>query len=170
MESGILERVLTCRYGKPVICIRDGMAARSWNSDDPRSEALLYVGMKWSGLLNMRFSSLRAIYGDSAGGFLQGDSLRAALLWPKPVHALWYIDDLRVQPEVMHALSKDPAIEYFMDSNNVYFYGLKAGQLYVFDAETDELDPLGPVEQALETLMDEVEAAADETLGSERMS
>jgi hypothetical protein len=42
-----------------------------------------------------------------------------------------------------------------MEASNVWFYGVKAGQLYVFDAETDELDRLGPVEPAIETLMDE---------------
>jgi hypothetical protein len=162
MNAGILERILTRRYGQPVHCIRNGMAARSWNSDDPQSEALLYVGMKWNGPLSARFSSLRAIYGDSAGGFLDGDSLRAALLWPRSVHALWYIDDLRAQPEVRQALLKDPGIDYFMDSNNVYFYGVKAGNLYVFDALNDELDPLGPIEQALETIMDELESVKDE--------
>ena len=39
---------------------------------------------------------------------------------------------------------------------NVYFYGIKSGQLYVFDAEMDELDCLGPIESALETVLDEL--------------
>lgn len=166
METGILERVLTRKYGEPVTCFRDGMAARSWNNGDPQNEALLYVGMKWSPKLSVRFSSLRAIYGDSAGGFLDGDSLRAALLLPRQVYALWYINDLQGQPEVRHALLKDPGIDYFMDSNNAYFYGVKAGLLYVFDAINDELDPLGPTEQAFETIMDELHSAKEE-IGSE---
>jgi hypothetical protein len=134
------------------------MAARVWNTNRPEDEAVLYVGMEWRGILGIRFASLKEIYGDAFGGFLVGDSLRAALLAATKVWALWNIDDFRIQPEVQQALVKDPAIDYFMDASNVYFYGIKAGQLYVFDAETDELDCLGPVEQALETLMDEQEA------------
>ncbi len=48
-----------------------------------------------------------------------------------------------------------------MDEHNVLFYGIKKGQLFVFDAETDELDSLGPIESALETVMDELEAARE---------
>ncbi|MEW6113293.1 MAG: hypothetical protein AB1664_14275 [Thermodesulfobacteriota bacterium] len=158
MKTGLLEKILTRRYGQPTPCIRDRMVARSWNTDRPENEAVLYVGMEWRGVLGARFASLKEIYGDAFGGFLVGDSLRAALLAPTKVWALWNIDDFRIQPEVQHALVKDPAIDYFMDESNVYFYGIKAGRLYVFDAETDELDCLGPVEQALETLLDEQEA------------
>jgi hypothetical protein len=48
-----------------------------------------------------------------------------------------------------------------MEAYNVYFCGIKGGELYVFDAETDELDSLGPIEPALETIMDEFEAARE---------
>jgi hypothetical protein len=51
-----------------------------------------------------------------------------------------------------------------------FSYGIKAGHLYVFDAETDELDPLGPVEHALETVMDEYESAKAEIPDEEGMS
>jgi len=46
-----------------------------------------------------------------------------------------------------------------MDASNVWYYGHKKGELYVFDTETDELDSLGPVESALEALMDQWEDA-----------
>ena len=61
---------------------------------------------------------------------------------------------------------KDSAIDFFMDAYNVYFYGIKRGELYVFDAETDELDSLGPIESALETVMDELESAWKDVRGS----
>ena len=38
-----------------------------------------------------------------------------------------------------HAVVKDPAVDYFMDEVNLRFYGMKKGQLYIFDAEFDEL-------------------------------
>jgi hypothetical protein len=70
-----------------------------------------------------------------------------------------------MQPDVQHAIARDPAIDYFMDEANVLFYGIKAGELYVFDSETDELDSLGPIEPALETLMDELESARKDIRG-----
>jgi hypothetical protein len=53
----------------------------------------------------------------------------------------------------------DPAIDYFMDQYNVYYYGIKRGELYAFDSATDELDSLGPVESAVQTLLDDIEDA-----------
>ena len=158
MKTGLLERILTRRYGPPLTCIRDGMAARCWNIEEPTDEALLYVGMTWQGERSLRFASLKDIYGDALGGILINNCLKAAIFAPRRLFAVWNIYDLRMQPEVQHALARDPAIEYFMEAFNVYFYGLRGGDLYVFDAETDELDRLGPVEPALETLMDEFEA------------
>ncbi len=87
------------------------------------------------------------------------------MLLPGSFYELWNIDELRGLPAVQHAQTKDPAIDYFMEAYNVYYYGLKAGELYVFDAETDELDSLGPVESALETLIDEFESAREEVRG-----
>jgi hypothetical protein len=138
------------------------MSAKYWDTGQPDYEAVLYVGMKWHGILGTRFAGLKETYGDAFGGFLMGDSLRAALLSSKQVYALWNIDDLRMQPEVQHALVKDPGIDFFMDAYNVYFYGIKGGDLYVFDAEYDELDSLGPIEPALERLLDEFESTCEE--------
>lgn len=67
-----------------------------------------------------------------------------------------------MQPEVQHALTKDPGINFFMDAYNVWFYGIKGGDLYVFDAEYDELDSLGPIEPALEMVLIEFESTLDE--------
>jgi hypothetical protein len=166
MNTGLLERVLTRRYGRPTLSIRDGMAARCWNTDQPENESVLYVGMQWRGFLGARFAPLKEIYGDAYGGFLMGDSLRAALLCPRKVYALWNIDEFRMQPEVEHALVKKPGIHFFMDAYNLWYYGVRDGTLYVFDAETDELDSLGPVEQALETRLDEMESARREVESS----
>jgi hypothetical protein len=162
MKTGLLERILTRRYGPPLSCIRDGMAAKSWNYAHPDDEAVLYMGMTWKGRPGLYYASLQDIYGDAYGGILIKNTLRAAVLVPRHLFAVWDIDELRELPAVQHALVMDPAIDYFMDAYNVYYYGIKAGDLYVFDAEMDELDCLGPIESAIETLMDEFEAAGEE--------
>lgn len=159
MRTGILERVLIRQYGQPISCIRRGMAAKAWNTDRPDDEAVLYMGMKWNGIFEARFSSLKPIYGDSCGGYLVKNTLKAAILMPRKIYGVWNIDDLRIQPEVQRAIIRDPAVEYFMDENNVCFYGVKAGLLYCFDDETDEFDCLGPTEQALEEIMDSYKEA-----------
>ncbi|MBI5569738.1 MAG: hypothetical protein HY914_07320 [Desulfomonile tiedjei] len=121
--------------------------------------------MKWTKPWDSRFASLQGIYGDIFGGFLIKNTLKAAVLLPKKVYGLWNIDELRMQPAVQHAIVRDPRVDYFMDEDNVLFYGVKGGELYVFDAETDELDSLGPIEPALETLMDEWESIRTEDRG-----
>jgi hypothetical protein len=156
MKQGLLEKILTRRYGAPTLCIRDGLAAKCWNKDDTDREAWLYIGMKWKGEAGARVRGLEEIYGDSFGGVLIKNILRAAILAPRQLYSVWNIDELRDRPAVRHALVMDPAIDYFMEAYNVYFYGIKKGHLYVFDVETDELDSLGSVEPALETVFDEL--------------
>lgn len=158
MKTGVLEKVLTRRYGRPVVTTRRGLPARCWNPDEFDYATVLYIGMEWKGTAQLRLASLKEIYGDAFGGFLIKNTLKVANLLPQKVYGIWNIDDLRMQPEVQQALTKDPRIDFFMDAYNVYFYGIKQGQLYVFDAETDELDLLGPTEPALEKIMDELES------------
>jgi len=162
MNDGLLERVLTRRYGEPVVSARHGLPARCWNLDDPDYSSALYVGMKWVEPWKSRFASLQGIYGDVFGGFLIKNTLKAAVLRSGQIYGIWNIEDFLVQPQVQRAHSKDPDIDFFMDAYMVYFYGVKAGELHIFDAETDELDSLGPIEPALETIMDEFEESRAE--------
>ena len=162
MKTGILERMLIRRYGEPIVAILRGHHAHCWNPDEWDYATVLYMGMKWEGLLGLRFGSLKEIYGNAFGGYLIKNDLRAAALHSRAVSGVWNIDNLRMQPEVQHALVRDPTIDYFMEASNVWFYGIKAGDLYVFDSEMDELDSLGPIEPALEILMDEWEAAGQD--------
>ncbi len=159
MKTGLLEKIMVRRYGQPITSIMDGMAARRWNTDTPDDDAVLYVGMRWQGILGARYSSLKEIYGDSFGGYLVKNSLKVAMLSPRSVYGLWNIDEFRSQPEVQHAVTIEPGIDFFMDKYMVLFYGVKKGDLYVFDSETDELDSLGPIESALETVLEELESA-----------
>jgi hypothetical protein len=162
MEAGILEKVLTRRYGQPVLSIMDGLAAKCWNPDEWDYASVLYLGMKWQGERETRFSSLRDIYGNSCGGYLIKNRLKAAILLPREVYGIWNIDDLRMQPAVQHAVVMDPTIDYFMEDSNVWFYGVKAGQLYVFDSIYDELDCLGPVDSALEDVFNDLISVREE--------
>jgi hypothetical protein len=166
MKTGILERVLVRRHGQAVVGVRRGLNALCWNPDDFDFASVLYVGMKWHGPLATRFASLKAIYGNAVGGFLIKNMLKVAVLLPHKIYGLWRIDELQILPPVKRALAIDPAIDFFMDSANVWFYGHKAGELYVFDSETDELDSLGPIEPALETVLDELEAAGQQVRDS----
>ncbi len=165
MKTGLLERILVRRYGQPVTSMANGLLQECWNGDEEEYSSVLYVPMRWYGEFGTRFASLREIYGHAYGGFLIGDCLKVAVLVPRKIFGLWNINDLRAQPEVQHALVRDPAIDYFMDEYNVLFYGIKGGELYVFDAETDELDSLGPIESALEIRMDELVSSVEAVVG-----
>ena len=162
MEAGLLEKILRRRYGQPVVGIRRGLHARCWNPDEFDYSTVLYIGMEWSGAASARFASLQGIYGDSLGGFLIKNTIKIAALVPRDIYGVWNIDELRALPQLQHAIALDPDVDYFMDEHNVLFYGAKRGDLYVFDSQTDELDCLGPVEQALETVLADWEAVMNE--------
>jgi len=157
MNRGLLQTILTQRYGVPNINSTAKPTEYRWFAKNERANSILYVGMDWERDYATRFGSLKGIYGECIGGFLIGDSLKVALLIPQNIFGLYYIEELRNQPEVRHALELDPRIDFFMDAANVWFYGHKEGELYVFDGETAELDALGPMEQGLITLLDEWE-------------
>jgi hypothetical protein len=74
------------------------------------------------------------------------------------------IDDIRAggrgSGEQVSVLELDPELSFFMDASNVCFYGHKQGRLFVYDAPFDELDDIGPIESALEELIERWEAAA----------
>jgi hypothetical protein len=158
MKTGLLEKILIRRYGQPVRTTRRDLPAFCWNPDEFDYATVLYVGMEWNRTLAQRFGSLKEIYGNAFGGFLIKNALKVAMLPPHTVYGLWNIGEFRMQPEVQHALAMDPGIDFFMDRYMILFYGIKKGDLYVFDSETDELDSLGPIEPALETVLDELEA------------
>jgi hypothetical protein len=158
MRTGILEKVLTRRYGPPVPTKIHGLDARCWNPDEFNYASALYIGMKWDTRLGTRFASLKDIYGDVLGGYLIKNSLNVAALMPREIYGLWRMDQLQMLPAIDRALEIDSDIDFFMDASNVWYYGHKRGDLYEFDSEFDELDSLGPIEPALEELLDRWEA------------
>ena len=156
---GILEKLLTKRYGDPRVIAGAPYAEYRWRDDVARSSSILYKSFEWNNDLERRLGVLRDVYGDVVGGFVLGDSLKISTLRRPKVYGLYPIEELQQQPEVVLALRTDPAICFFMDSANVWFYGLKNGELLVYDSETEELDRLGPIEIELERLISEWEQA-----------
>jgi len=117
--------------------------------------------LAWTDSLRAEYGALEPIYGNARGAFLVKSSLKVATLSGPAEWGLYPIELLREQPEVRFANSIDPDLAFFMDASNVWYYGLKQGQLWCFDAATDELDSCGPVEQALEALIGKWEIAVN---------
>lgn len=155
MGSGLLEEVVAKRCGEPIVAIVDELPAHCWNPDEWDYATVLYQGMKWNSLAGLRFKGLKPLYGNSCGGFLVKNALKVAHLLPGEIYGIWNIEEMQSLPIIQHALVMDPAIEYFMDNANVWYYGEKLGELYVFDAEMDDIDCLGPLESALQEVFDE---------------
>jgi hypothetical protein len=158
----MIERILNRRYGAPTPSIKSPYVQLTWHAKHEDDSCKLY----FDGRLRKKghpYLSVKEIYGDAIGGFLIGDSLKIASLCPQEIYGLWPIDELRTLPVIEHAAVMDPRVDYFMDASNVWYYGVKRGELYVFDTAYDELDSLGPVEPALEELMDEWEAAGQDS-------
>lgn len=70
------------------------------------------------------------------------------------VYGLYRLPDLREQLEVRIALSLDPNIEFFMDAANEWYYGIKEGHLYSYEADTQELEDLGRFHEAMQELLE----------------
>jgi hypothetical protein len=156
---GIVEQVLRNRYGEPIVITSTESVEYRWNTNVEADSSTLYKRVEPCGELQERFWRLRSFYGDAVGGFLVGDSLKVSTLDERKVFGLHYIDELLARPEVRHANSLDPDICFFMDASNVWFYGIKESQLYVYDAEFEELDCLGDMQSSLEELIDQWEKA-----------
>jgi hypothetical protein len=160
MTIGLIETLLVERFGAPTVTRSDLGTEHSWNTSEESRECLLYKPLSWDDRQRREFAVLRPLYGDAMGGFLLGDSLKVSLLAGPEIFGLYQIADLQDRPEVRRALEFDPEVCFFMDAANVWYYGIKDGELYVYDAPFDELDSLGPVRRALEQLLTEFEEAA----------
>jgi hypothetical protein len=158
--SGIIENVLTQRYGPPAVSESDGELR--WNANEEQLKCILFWSLSWDTQLRNRFGILKELYGDVRGGSLLGGSLKISQLKGPAIWSLYCIEQLQSQPEVLRAHELDPEICFFMDSANVWFYGVKAGELIVYDAVGDDLGYLGPAEPALTSLLIEFEEAKRE--------
>lgn len=158
--SGLVEDVLTERYGSPMIVTGLELTEYRWNDDREAFRCHLYKPPALHTADTGRFVVLRRVYGDALGASLLLGSLRLAMVAGPRVYGLYAIDELRAQPEVRQASIRDPEIEFFMDASNVWFYGMKGRELYCYDSETGELYGMGDFEEAFRELLDSWEQAA----------
>ncbi len=150
--SGLLESLLRRRYGAPAVTERDGVLQLSWGDGVQAPSSVLYKAS--NGPVIAISHELQEVYGDCLGGSLLGGMLRVALV-VGTTFGLYGLNELQRQPEVQRARTIDSEVEFFMDASNVWFYGAKAGMLYVYDSETGELDRLGVIGVELERLLAE---------------
>lgn len=157
---GEIEEVLIHRYGKPDFLEAVPFAQCRWVGVDRAGASTLYKFMDWDTVSDDRLLTLRSLYGDAVGGSLVGDSLKIAMIRGPKVYGLYSIEALWSQEDVQRARDMDDGVVFFMDASNVWFYGIKDRDLYVFDAESGELDRLGPARQELSALIAEWEDAS----------
>jgi hypothetical protein len=149
----LIEKVLLARYGAPTISASG--AEHVWNASDEDRRCTLFAGLSWDTALRRKHGVLEPVYGDLRGGFLLEGCLKLSLL-AGPMHfGLYLIGQLQEQLETIWSL--DSEIHFFMDAANVWFYGVKDGHLFVYDATFEELDDLGPLERALHELLSQWE-------------
>lgn len=147
---GILERVLIRRYGQPRPRYKRGLPQKVWRADTPFVSHLYYTG-DWTRPPAADFRVHQPIYGTSCGGTLLGDSLKVAM---PSYETRFEIYNLRQLAEQMEVLALDPELAFFMHAAGVWYYGHKHGRLFVYDLPFEELDDLGPIEPALEEVIE----------------
>ena len=154
---GTIEKILRERYGDPVVVPMTSGAEYRWNQQNESWRCVLYKAADLLTSTTLVSGPLRRIYGDIVGGSLLLDSLKVATIRQTDIYGLYTLGDLSMQPEVADAKRIDSAIEFFMDASNVWFYGVKENELYVYDSGTCKLDTLGPIEEAVSQLLEEWE-------------
>lgn len=160
--TGMIEYALAQRYGPSEELSSESGPEQRWNSDERPLECILYKSLSWDDRLRTKYGVLEKLYGDARGGFLLGDSLKISLVEGPRVFGLYLIEELQSQAEVRRANELDSQICFFMDSANVWFYGLKDGELFVYDSGTQELGGLGPAQTTIQKLLIEFEEATYE--------
>lgn len=156
-NTSVLAAVLNGRYGEPSVVTEPDWVQYRWCVGTLRSRSVLYKA-RWSRPTVLdRYPELKQIYGEFHGGLLIEGALKIALLTPDEIFGLYRLNDLHTQPEVTRALTINPSVCFFMDSANVWFYGVTQTEMYVYDSMTGELVSLGEVVGALQTLLAEWE-------------
>jgi hypothetical protein len=154
---GILEDALSRLFGAPTIRRQGRLEQHEWRDGPGSPQSVLYKAADPNDGRELP-AALAPVYGECLGGSLLDGSLKVALLYGTTFD-LYNLAELAKQPEVRRALAINPQIMFFMDAANVWFYGVTNGDLYVYDAETDELDRLGPIGTECERLLKEWQGA-----------
>lgn len=157
--SGLVEEVLRERYGVPQVISGATLVEYRWREEREPRRCVLYKLAAATSVSETTPLFLQRVYGDFIGGSLLQGSMKLAVVAGPTIYGLYSLSRLRAQPEVRHARQLDPSIEFFMDAANVWYYGLKGDELYVYDAPNGELYARGPVGSALVALLQEWEEA-----------
>lgn len=156
----MIHEVVARRFGSPSVVETIDFIEHRWNEHEPDRKCVLLMDDLRPELARSAFApEIADVYGHVVGGFLVGTSMKIATLTSKKVYGLYRIGDLQELPIVRYAAHLDPEIHFFMDSANVWYYGVKAGHLFCFDRATSELDDLGDFAVAMEELMGSWEEA-----------
>jgi len=154
MES-ILFSILRARFGEPEVAVDSQMEIFWWMRHDDRRRCKLYRRPATADRVATLSAALAPVYGEFAGGFLCHEALKVAVSSDPAVWGLYTLKQLQCLPQLKAALGRDRSIEFFMDSANVWYYGVKGGDLYCYDRETDELYGMGPLRIGINKLLDE---------------
>jgi len=156
---GLLERVLRDRYGEPAILVSGLFREFQWNTNCESRKCVLYKPNPPGIDVASPLGDLGSIYGDAVGGFFLLNALKVAMLEGPNVFGLYKIDELQAHPAVRYANTLDPAIAFFMDASNEWYYGVNRGELYVLDSAFKELHLLGGAHSQLHRLLEQWEEA-----------
>jgi hypothetical protein len=157
--TGIIEEVLFERYGRQIVSLTADFSMSTWNADTEAKRCIIYKPRDVGEVQDPPFPQLRELYGDALGASILGDSIIVAMLSGPEVFGLYHFHELQQQPEVLSALQQKRDICYFMECANVWFYGVRNRDLYVYDSETGELDCLGPIRREFALLIQQWEEA-----------
>jgi hypothetical protein len=150
---GIIEQLLEARLGSPTIHRSAGGDELIWTHEQRELKCGLYKGLRWNKVLRQNLGILEPIYGDTRAGSLFDGRLKLSAIDGLKVFGIYPFETLQQHRAVQEANNRDPDICFFMDSANVWFYGVKDSNLFVFDAATDELDCLGPIAEQLDEVI-----------------
>jgi hypothetical protein len=115
---------------------------------------------EWS--KNLHVGELEPIYGNFRGGVVLGDWLHIATFARPDIWGLYPIRELQATPQIREALAREPGICYFMDAANVWYYGVRDGELWCYDTDPDEFYSFGPMAEGFEQLLRMYESTSPE--------
>ena len=170
MSEGTFFRILQERYGEPMREVGSDRLRKlmkgnvdvtigecCWNLDN-KKKSVLYTGGEKSKELEVP-SEVAGLYGEFIGGTLLSSSVKIALRRQCNMFHLYTLPQLhnRISSDFNHESMAD--IFFFMEAANIYYYGIRQGEIFVFDAETLDLDSIGPVDNAINQILEEWESA-----------
>jgi hypothetical protein len=159
--------LLTKRYGPGQSGSSNEGLYVEWNGSYERKKCRMYLGMRWHAASRQQYGQLEPIYGEARGGFILLNAFNIEVLQGIIPWGLAHIGELQSRLQLQREANTD-RIQYFMHSANVWYYGTAQGQLYVFDAETVELECLGPTAEALMKVVDQWERGCGEEKGEDQ--